>query len=544
MSEPSNAVALRMSVVMNRRRATIASLGLLALVAALAVPPAWAGCGCEKPPPPPAAVRPSVAYSGAALTLFGPSLQTGHSYTVTFSSGTTQATASVTSTVVSRRDLADGVVRPQLVLQVPALPLGPTRIAVTDPTSGTSVLTADDASFTVAPQPVAIPGDYGKYRWPGFQAAVGRDGVVYIALDLTAVSTPIVFEAQAFGYPLRFSSDDVVFENIQGFLMQLLVQNSTSGVEPIPGMFVFPAENAAQDSDALHYSRHEFATYFLQHQERQPHALDPTDPNWHVDGSRHVDHNHLILAIMGHMPDGSLPAPGATPAFDLSAANYSLFYQGLVGESSVTMTASTTIDSYTPGTSGFGSDGDVFTNGTLSISKKARIAGDATAASFDVSDNAQITGQQIPLREPATFMDIKVPTLLPDLGAIDLNGGGQTIVGPGSFLVSAMRLNKAALYVDNTAGPVTLYVTGPVEFRGGSTITLADPDPERFAVYLAGTSPVNLTGVDSTFHGVIYAPYSPLTITNNGEFFGAFVADRLRLGKSAAVHYWSALRGE
>src|SRR5207247_3327840 len=58
-------------------------------------------------------------------------------------------------------------------------------------------------------------------------------------------------------------------------------------------LFVFPAANPATDSDALHYSRHEFTTYFLQHMERQPHAVDSTDGNWHLDGSRHVDHNHL-----------------------------------------------------------------------------------------------------------------------------------------------------------------------------------------------------------------------------------------------------------
>src|SRR5439155_5956796 len=88
---------------------------------------------------------------------------------------------------------------------------------------------------------------------------------------------------------------------------------------PIPGMFVFPTDDDA-NSDELHYSRHEFVTYFLQHAERMPHQVDAADGNWHVDGSRHVDHDHLILEIAGRLRDGSTPRPGATPAFTLAVS--------------------------------------------------------------------------------------------------------------------------------------------------------------------------------------------------------------------------------
>ncbi len=47
------------------------------------------------------------------------------------------------------------------------------------------------------------------------------------------------------------------------------------------------------------------------------HAIDPTDDDWHLDGTPHIDHNHLIVAIAGVYADGSLPQPGATKAFDL-----------------------------------------------------------------------------------------------------------------------------------------------------------------------------------------------------------------------------------
>ena len=94
------------------------------------------------------------------------------------------------------------------------------------------------------------------------------------------MTSPLVYDAQMVGYPWRFKGSDVVYRNSQGFLMQLLVD---SKLAPIPGMFVVPSATPTTASDILRYSRHEFSTYFLQHMERQPHALDPTDGNWHVE---------------------------------------------------------------------------------------------------------------------------------------------------------------------------------------------------------------------------------------------------------------------
>jgi len=518
------------------------SFGILGLLAGLAAPAAHAGCGCQKPPPPPAAVRPNVTYAGTPVTFFGGALQAGQQYRVTFASGTSAATASVSATAVTKRDLADATTKTQLVVTLPSLPLGPARITVTNASTGTQVMAVDDTTFTVAPQPLAVPTDYGTYHWPNYQAAVGRDGVVYLALDLSGLSRPIVFEAKAVGYPLRFTNKDVLFRNVQGFLMQLLVQGN--GATPVPGMFVYPADSGSTDSDTLHYSRHEFSTYFLQHQERQPHAVDPNDGNWHMDGSRHVDHNHLILAIMGHMPDGSLPAPGATPAFDLSATNYSLFYQGLSANSGIYMTDNASIDGYTDASGTFNAEGDVFSNGVVSLKKNAIVNGDATAQSFAVASSATVTGTR-QLAQATTFMDVKVPAGLTNLGAINLCGSSTlTINGPGSFEVSSISINNSTLYVDNSAGPVTLYVDGGVDIQAGATVALADSNPEKFALYVAGSGGVNLTGGNSAFHGVVYAPYSKLYVTSQGDFYGAFVADRTQFDKHAQVHYWNALRGQ
>ncbi len=522
---------------------TLALLGALLSLSAAAPQPARGGCGCDKPPPPPAQVRPGIAYAGAPVTLFSPAFQVGVAYTVTFTSGITGDATSVSATVVSLRDLADGQYKPQLVVPLPAMPLGPASISATRGNRNKPDVAIGDSAFTVAPTPVALPAQYGSWHYPNFQAAVGRDGVAYIALDATAIYLPMVFEARAAGYPLRFGAEDVLFRNIQGFLMQMLMQGAPDATQPVPGMFVFPAANPDTDSDTLHYSRHEFTTYFLQHMERQPHAVDPNDGNWHLDGSRHVDHNHLILAIVGSV-NGAPPAPGATPPFDLVVSTYSLFYQGLVGSASMSIGNSSQTDSYDPSSGAFGARGDVFSNGPLTLLGSAAVNGSATASSITVGKGATITGQQTLLAAPTSFMQIIVPAGIADLGTISLSGQTMTINGPGSFRVSDLTMgSQGGLFIDNSRGPVTLYVTGGLSISAKATVQVADPNPELFAIYVTSAKPVSLAGA-SSFHGVLYAPTSSVALTASSEFFGAFVGQAVSTGGSVLVHYDQALRGQ
>jgi hypothetical protein len=309
-------------------------------------------------------------------------------------------------------------------------------------------------------------------------------------------------------------------------------------------MFVVGAPGGSSDSDALHYSRHEFATFFLQHAERAPHASDPLDSDWHTDGTRHIDHQHLILAITGLVHDAP-PAPGATPPFDLRVTASSLFHQGLVGIDGVDMRGNAACDGYSEAGADYTDDGDVFTSGSMSMSGRAIVRGDVTARAFDLRGAARIVGEQTVEAEAGTYMEVQVPSDLPDLDDIDLLGAAQTVVGPGSFRVKSLTVGKGGrLFVDNTAGPVTLYVDQRVTLKSGGVIAVADPNPEKFALYVASKKPVVLSGDGSTFHGVLYAPRSTVTISGEGEFFGAFVGRAMRLADDARVHYYRALRGD
>lgn len=517
-------------------RTIITALLLTGLGAIVVANPVEAGCGCDKPPPVPAELRPRATYAGAEVTVFHPDLVPGQSYVAEFVSGTTAQSASVQAVAASRRDLADGLFKSQLVVSLPDLPLGPTSITVGDQ-AGT-LLSLGDEALTVVGQPVVVPSKKGEYRTPDFQAAVSRDGVVYVALDLSQLTDPMVFRAQAVGYPLRFAGDETLFYNRQGFLMQQVDL-------AMPGLFSVAASTDSENSDVLQYSRHEFNTFYLQHEERQDHEVDATDPNWHLDGSPHIDHDHLVLAIGALLPDGSVPEAGATPAFDLVVSLFSLFQHGLVGEAIVSMDDNAGTYSYSSidrrAPSG---EGDVLSNGLVVMRKGSTIEGDARAFDFDVSRRTTITGAQIVETRPTNFMPVNLPTNLEDAGNVTISGTERvTFVGPASYLLSDLTVSESStLAIDNSAGPVTLYVTGAVSFTGNGYLEIADVTPEKFAIYVTGTGPVSFAS-NSLFYGVVYAPGAQIMISGNASMYGAFVGQELTMTDRAWVAYDLALRG-
>jgi hypothetical protein len=284
---------------------------LATLAFAFAVPPlvARAGCGCDKPPPPLAVVRPFVAHAAQTITIFDESLAPGGSYRVEFRSadGTADWSAAHARPV---RDLADRTKRMALEVAVPPLPLGPAAITVWD--GAQVVLALADDEFTVAPDPIELHEYQETVTQDGYRAAVGRDGTVYIALDVAPVGAATTFVARGVGYPLRYDAGDVVIYNDQGFLMQILDPSET-------GLFEIHS-GADVTSDALEYWRHEFETYKRAHR-RDAAKGRGAGPDWHTDGTPHIDHDHLVVAIRGTLPDGSEPAPGETPAFSLELAS-------------------------------------------------------------------------------------------------------------------------------------------------------------------------------------------------------------------------------
>ena len=285
--------------------------------------------------------------------------------------------------------------------------------------------------------------------------------------------------------------------------------------------------------DILQYSRHEFNTHFLHHEERKAHAVDPLDSNWHLDGSPHIDHDFLILSMAGELEDGSVPEPGETTKFDLELSTASLFHDGLVGDLYVDMSDDAVADSYKGNR--FGDSAEVLSNGEIVLNDNAVIEGDAKGKEIKVNGKGKVKKDKIIIEKSKTFLAVDTPSFLEDLRHFGVDDGETLSLEAGSYQASSVTI-KGELLIENDQEPVTLYVEGDVEISGDGIVTVADEDPEKFAIYVQGEHIVRLEG-DGVFYGVVYAPESLVEISGEGEFFGAFVGAEVLVSGDAQVHY-------
>src|SRR5690349_16167749 len=182
--------------------------------------PANAGCGCDKPAPARAVVRPFVGHVGERITLFSSNFVEGQTYKVEFASLDSGVSDWSAGKARTKRDLADAEPRVQLVVAVPDVPLGPARITVVNKAG--VVMQLADTEFTVTGDPIPLHDFAESITRNAYTAGVGRDGTLYIPVDVSEVRNATSFVAQGLNYQLAFGPDVVVMYNEQGFLMQHL----------------------------------------------------------------------------------------------------------------------------------------------------------------------------------------------------------------------------------------------------------------------------------------------------------------------------------
>ena len=335
----------------DRMRTMSLRFALAILAAAVSLPPAaHGGCGCDKPPPPRAAVRPFAGHANQVITLFNDHLIEGVRYDVLFESSIDGAHDWSRGKSKSKKDFADGSMRQQLRVRVPEVTFGPCRIKVF--ANGEQLFALGEDQFTITGQAIVLhqfDEDIDRFA---YQAGVGLDGTIYIPVDVSQVDDATTFVGGAHGLPVTFGSQDVAIYNEQGFLMQLLDPSK-------PGLFRIYA-GTATDSTTLGYWRHEFASYKRQHRQQDDFNTDG-DPDWHENGTYHVDHDHLMIAIRGLVPSGGRLAPGSTPSFELLLSSVDRDQDGGVntgssGDGSSSGSGSGTSGNGSPGGNGSGAD--------------------------------------------------------------------------------------------------------------------------------------------------------------------------------------------
>ena len=108
---------------------------------------------------------------------------------------------SLETTAVARRDFANGIVKPQLVVAAPTLPPGPTAVTVTQ--GGVTVLAVPAEQFTLLQPAIRLAERSGKTIATCYQAAVGSDGTVYFPLSIAGIAERMLFQLRRAGLAVR-----------------------------------------------------------------------------------------------------------------------------------------------------------------------------------------------------------------------------------------------------------------------------------------------------------------------------------------------------
>jgi hypothetical protein len=297
--------------VIGKPTLTVLATAVVALaVLLLPAASARAGCGCDHPPPDWAMVMPPFGSPGALIHVFadGGEFVPGEAYGVKLGDDRVVTVLAEDSTVLE-------------VLVPGGLALGPVEIEVNGP--GYNRVYPGEL-FTALPPARAVPPGTGSYLNTDYEVAIAADGTMLIPMDVGAVLDPTQFAMAFADLPLAFDGDDIVIYNADGVdltLFTLDVDDPTQHewgdyygweVEQDAGLYGVPYQAEAtnpfdltQMSSILTYWRHEFYTYAAAHAPGGSHEVD--EDGRHPDGTMHVDHEHLVLAISGLERDESEP---------------------------------------------------------------------------------------------------------------------------------------------------------------------------------------------------------------------------------------------
>ncbi|MDP3028874.1 MAG: pilus assembly PilX N-terminal domain-containing protein [Deltaproteobacteria bacterium] len=164
--------------------------------------------------------------------------------------------------------------------------------------------------------------------------------------------------------------------------------------------------------------------------------------------------------------------------------------------------------------------------------------GGALAAKFGTyltsNDNglARITDKKIDLKKDETM------TLVGKLGGAN-------------YYVTEIDLGKdATLNIDTSAGPVNVYLTGKmkigkdadVEDGGDGTDEQASITGGNFVIYSNSKDGHKIHLKESTFRGLIYAPYAKIKIKKEGDVFGAIWGEKVTMDKGSNFFFDEAIK--
>jgi hypothetical protein len=130
--------------------------------------------------------------------------------------------------------------------------------------------------------------------------------------------------------------------------------------------------------------------------------------------------------------------------------------------------------------------------------------------------------------------------------ALDLLSG-QTVTlsgkaGGANFYLTRITLEPGAtLEIDATAGPVNIYLDGPLSAQMESRVNMTGPPP-NITIYSKSSETIAFHNINSApLMGTIYAPYANITIMNTGDFYGQVWGKTVNLKNAGNFYFDTAL---
>lgn len=228
------------------------------------------------------------------------------------------------------------------------------------------------------------------------------------------------------------------------------------------------------------------------------------------------------------------------------------FRWGLFGIDEVEVRGNMTTDSFNSSQGTYaqtvGANGDIGTNAvrvnSLTVGGNALVNGDLFVGAGGDPDrailirgSAVITGSPQAAEQPTVFDPSQIPPGVSNAGPLRLRANEQLTLTEGTYWFAGIRAEARSSI--QTAGQVTIYVTGAVDFRGQAMIG-AGNQPTALHLNILGNPNVRIEG-GGLLVGAIYAPEATVVVRGNAEVYGAIVGRALRLEGNATVHYDEAL---
>jgi hypothetical protein len=211
-----------------------------------------------------------------------------------------------------------------------------------------------------------------------------------------------------------------------------------------------------------------------------------------------------------------------------------------------------------------GANGDVRSNADVILNAHSTTFGDAIPGpehAVTFSTGAYVSGAIEPAKEPFVFPPIEFPSFPPlgnysvaasasktlasgnyNFGSFTLNKSSSlTVTGPATIVVDSFTGGKtAALKIDATLGPVTIFVRGAYSHISGFACTPVGTSPMSLAFMVNGTSDV-VFPAGTKVRGAYYAPNANILFANMNECWGAFAAKRISMSNDMKFHFDEAL---